>query len=65
MRARAWPSDVLNHHQLVFVARHLPQPSASTGRPAYTNLELLPGICACCAPVVAGATSTNRGIPPA
>ena len=30
--------------QLGFVAKRLPAPHAQTGRPAYTNLELLPGI---------------------
>ena len=30
--------------QLEFVARKLPEPKAEVGRPAYTNLELLPGI---------------------
>lgn len=30
--------------QLGFVAKKLPGPHAQTGRPAYTNLELLPGI---------------------
>jgi transposase len=44
MRPQPWSTDVLTQYQLAFVARHLPQPAASTGRPAYTNLELLPGI---------------------
>lgn len=37
-------TDVLNLAQLEFLAKHLPQPRAYTGRPAYTNLDLLPGI---------------------
>lgn len=44
MRGARWSTDALNPYQLAFVACHLPQPSARTGRPAYTNLELLPGI---------------------
>lgn len=39
-----YPTDVLTETQLTFVAAKLPQPHAQTGRPAYTNLELLPGI---------------------
>ena len=39
-----YTTDVLDEDQLKFVARHLPQPKADTGRPAYTNFELLPGI---------------------
>jgi len=39
-----YTTDVLTQNQLEFVAKHLPQPRADTGRPAYTNLELLPGI---------------------
>lgn len=39
-----YTTDVLTEDQLEFVAKHLPQPKASTGRPAYTNQELLPGI---------------------
>jgi len=34
----------LSDDQLEFVAKRLPAPHAGTGRPAYTNLELLPGI---------------------
>lgn len=34
----------MDNDQLEFVAKKLPQPCAQTGRPAYTNLELLPGI---------------------
>ncbi len=41
---RGYPTDVLTERQLAFIARHLPEPHAPTGRPAYSNLELLPGI---------------------
>jgi transposase len=34
----------LSENQLEFVSSHLPNPKAETGRPAYTNQELLPGI---------------------
>lgn len=34
----------MSDSQLEFVARRLPQPKSNTGRPAYSNLELLPGI---------------------
>ena len=37
-------SDVLNSNQLEYLAKILPEPSAQTGRPFYSNLELLPGI---------------------
>ena len=37
-------TDVLNITQLEFLASKLPKPNAHTGRPGYTNLELLPGI---------------------
>lgn len=37
-------TDVLNQNQLEYLASKLPKPEASTGRPSYTNLELLPGI---------------------
>lgn len=37
-------TDVLSEKQLEFIAEKLPEPHASTGCPAYTNLELLPGI---------------------
>src|SRR5215218_6145308 len=38
-------SDVLTPRQLGFLAEHLPEPPhAPTGRPHYTNHELLPGI---------------------
>lgn len=39
-----YTTDVLDNSQLEFLARKLPQPESQTGRPAYTNLELLPGI---------------------
>lgn len=39
-----YSTDVLSDEQLEFVAKRLPQPEAITGRPAYTNLELLGGI---------------------
>ena len=42
--ARHYRKDVLTARQLEFVARLLPEPNATTGRPAYSNLELLPGI---------------------
>ena len=37
--------DVLTSRQLAFIAEHLPEPpQAPTGRPHYSNHELLPGI---------------------
>lgn len=39
-----YSTDVLTEDQLEFVAKHLPFPKADTGRPAYINQELLPGI---------------------
>lgn len=39
-----YTTDVLTEDQLEFVAKHLPKPAAATGRPAYTNQELLGGI---------------------
>ncbi len=42
--SRTYITDVLSESQLEFVAKHLPFPNSNTGRPAYTNLELLPGI---------------------
>jgi transposase len=39
-----YPTDVLTKTQLAFVASQLPEPKAETGRPAYTNSDLLPGI---------------------
>lgn len=41
---KVYSTDVLTSDQLEFVAKRLPTPKASTGRPAYTNLELLGGI---------------------
>lgn len=41
---KTYPTDVLTEKQLEFLARKLPQPNGLTGRPAYTNLALLPGI---------------------
>jgi transposase len=37
-------SDVLTYKQMLFLSKRLPQPHKETGRPAYSNLELLPGI---------------------
>lgn len=37
-------TDVLSEEQLEFVARNLPEPHSEIGRPAYTNVQLLPGI---------------------
>ena len=37
-------TDVLTYSQLEYLAKKLLSPSADTGRPAYTNLDLLPGI---------------------
>lgn len=37
-------TDVLTSSQLEFLARLLPCPKADTGRPGYSNAELLPGI---------------------
>lgn len=39
-----YSTDVLTDDQLEFVAKRLPQPKATTGRPPYSNLELLGGI---------------------
>lgn len=39
-----YTTDVLDSSQLEYLACKLPKPNAWTGRPAYTNLELLPGI---------------------
>lgn len=39
-----YTTDVLSQSQLDFVASKLPYPHATTGRPAYTNRELLSGI---------------------
>lgn len=37
-------TDVLNSNQLEYLAKELPCPKADTGRPSYSNIELLPGI---------------------
>lgn len=37
-------TDVLNTSQLEYLASELPKPKAKTGRPSYSNRELLPGI---------------------
>lgn len=39
-----YPTDVLTNTQIAFLSGKLPEPQAETGRPAYTNRELLPGI---------------------
>jgi transposase len=41
---KPFPTDVLTDEQMAYIATQLPQPHATTGRPAYSNLELLPGI---------------------
>lgn len=41
---KKYSTDVLNEKQLFFLASHLPEPDAQTGRPAYSNQVLLPGI---------------------
>lgn len=40
----SYTTDVLNIPQLEFLAQILPVPCAQTGRPSYSNMELLPGI---------------------
>lgn len=40
----SYTTDVLNINQLEYLASRLPKPKACTGRPSYSNLELLPGI---------------------
>lgn len=40
----SYSTDVLSQSQLQFLAKRLPQPKCSTGRPAYSNLELISGI---------------------
>lgn len=37
-------TDVLTQNQLEYLAKNLPEPAAFTGRPAYPNSVLLPGI---------------------
>ena len=42
--SRTYPTDVLTSRQLAFIAERLPErPQAPTGRPHYSNRELLPG----------------------
>ena len=40
----SYKTDVLNEEQLDFLSKLLPQPHSNTGRPAFSNRELLPGI---------------------
>jgi len=40
----SYTTDVVSNTQLEYLASRLPKPTAKTGRPSYTNLELLPGI---------------------
>lgn len=40
----SYNTDVLNEEQLRFLAKYLPQPNSNTGRPSFSNRELLPGI---------------------
>lgn len=42
--AQRYHTDVLTQRQLMFIAEYLPEPHEPTGRPAYSNLQLLPGI---------------------
>lgn len=42
--AKPYQTDVLTDGQLAFIAQKLPQPNATTGRPAFSNMDLLPGI---------------------
>jgi transposase len=39
-----YTTDVLTDAQIIFISQQLPSPKATTGRPAYSNQELLPGI---------------------
>ena len=41
---KPYSTDVLTDEQMIFIAQQLPSPKATTGRPAYSNQELLPGI---------------------
>src|SRR6266705_6248887 len=41
---KPYTTDVLTKAQIEFIAQQLPSPKATTGRPAYSNQELLPGI---------------------
>ena len=40
----SYNTDVLSEAQLEYLASNLPKPKADTGRPSYSNRELLPGI---------------------
>lgn len=40
----SYTTDVLNSYQLKYLASILPKPKIGTGRPSYSNIELLPGI---------------------
>lgn len=40
----SYKTDVLNEEQLEVLASLLPQPKSNTGRPSYSNKQLLPGI---------------------
>ena len=42
--SKPYSTDVLTQEQVIFLAQQLPSPKATTGRPAYSNQELLPGI---------------------
>jgi hypothetical protein len=52
-------TDVLTDAQIMFIAQQLPSPKATTGRPAYSNQELLPGIFCVC-PRFAGGSGLRR-----
>jgi transposase len=41
---KPYSTDVLTDAQIIFIAQQLPSPKVTTGRPAYSNQELLPGI---------------------
>jgi hypothetical protein len=41
---KPYKTDILTDEQMMFIAQQLPSPKATTGRPAYSNQELLPGI---------------------
>ncbi len=40
----SYNTDVLTEEQIQFLSKLLPQPHSNTGRPSYSNAELLPGI---------------------
>lgn len=40
----SYNTDVLNYQQIEFLAKKLPCPKSSIGRPSYSNIELLPGV---------------------